>query len=77
MLYRQLGIASPLARYYSYMNFTDYYAFLEKLEQTMQEHPEEVVAGLERVPQFFANRAGDVATRSELAGILYYIFLEE
>ena len=61
LLYRQLGITSPLARYYSYMNFTDYYAFLEKLEQTMQEHPEEVVAGLERVQQFFANRTGAIA----------------
>ena len=60
LLYRQLGISSPFARYYEYLNYMEYYAFLEELEQTVQEHPEEVVARLEAVRDFFANRSGAV-----------------
>ena len=61
LLYRQLGKTSAFARYYNYLNFLDYYAFLESLEQKMAEQPEEVIAGLERVQQFLANRSGAVA----------------
>ena len=61
LLYRQLSQSSPFARYYSYLNFVDYYEFLEKLEETMQSNPAEVVARLEQVRQFFANRSGAVA----------------
>ena len=60
LLYRQLGIASPNARYYEYLNYIEYYAFLEELEQTMQEHPEEVAARLENVQKFLANRSGAI-----------------
>ncbi len=61
LLERQLGISSSSARYYNYLNFLDYYAFLEQLEQTVQEHPEEVTARLEKIQQFFANRSGAIA----------------
>ena len=60
LLYRQAGLHSSLARYYGYLNFLEYYSFLEELEQKMAEHPEEVVARLEKVQQFFANRSGAI-----------------
>ena len=61
LLYRQLGIDNENARYYSYLNLLDYYGFLETMEQTVQEHPEEVAARLENVQRFLANRSGAVA----------------
>lgn len=61
LLYRQLGNTSPFARYYEYLNYVEYYTFLEELEQTMQEHPEEVAARLEGVQKFLANRSGAIA----------------
>ena len=60
LLYRQLGISSPFARYYNYLNFLDYYDFLVGLEQAIQENPDEVVARLEQTQKFFANRYGAV-----------------
>ncbi len=62
LLYRQAGLNSPLARYYEYLNFLEYYSFLEELEKTIAEHPEVVTARLEKVQQFFASRAGAIAT---------------
>ena len=61
LLYRQLGISNESDRYKSYMNFLEYYDFLSELEQTVQEHPEEVAARLENVQRFLANRSGAVA----------------
>ena len=61
LLYRQLGISNENSRYASYLNFLDYYAFLEALEQAVQEHPEEVAARLENVQRFLANRSDAVA----------------
>ncbi len=61
LLYRQLGISSFSARYYSYLNYLEYYSFLEELEQTLQEHPEEVTARLEKVQKFFSGRSGAIA----------------
>ena len=60
-LYRGLGTGLMFTRYYDYLNFTAYYAFLEDLEVKMQENPEEVVAGLQRVQTFLLNRFGAVA----------------
>ena len=60
LLHRQLGISNPFSRYYEYLNYLEYYSFLEELEQTIQEHPEEVVARLEGVQKFLANRSGAV-----------------
>ena len=62
MLYRQLGITNPLDRFYSYISYLEYYAFLDQLEQAMQENPDEVVSRLEQVQQFLANRSGAVTT---------------
>ena len=63
LLYRQIAQSRPESSdlYFSYLNYLDYYAFLEKTEQLMAEHPEEVTAGLERVQKFFANRSGAIA----------------
>ena len=60
LLYRQLGVFDEGSRYTSYLNFLDYYFFLEELEQTVQDHPEEVAARLEGVQRFLANRSGAV-----------------
>ena len=61
LLYRQLGVSDEGSRYASYLNFLDYYTFLEELEQAVQDHPEEVAARLEGVQRFLANRTGAVA----------------
>ena len=61
LLYRQLGISSDFSRYYTYLNQLDYFTFLEQLETAVQENPEEVVARLEQVQQFFASRSGAVS----------------
>ena len=61
LMSRQMAITNEQQRYYSYLNFLEYYAFLEELEQKMEEHPEEIAAALERVQQFFANRSGAIA----------------
>lgn len=59
---RQEGVGSPRLRYYDYLNYTAYYAFLEELEQQMASEPEKVVARLQNVQSFLANRSGAVAT---------------
>ena len=43
-------------RYYDHLNFTDYYAFLERIEKK----PEEAAEGLKRVQQKLMNRYGAV-----------------
>ena len=60
LLYRQLGVSDEGSRYSSYLNFLEYYSFLEELEQTVQEYPEDVAARLEGVQRFLANRSGAV-----------------
>lgn len=60
-LYRALGVGDMDNRYYDYMNFAAYYAFLEDLEKQMAEEPDAVAARLEQVQTFFRNRAGAVA----------------
>ena len=59
---RQEGIGDPKCRYYDYLNYTAYYAFLEDLETRVAENPDEVVARLQRVQSFLANRSGAVAS---------------
>lgn len=61
LMTRQWAVTSEHYRYSSYLNFLEYYDFLSKLESLMEENPDEVVAGLKRVQQFFANRSGAVA----------------
>ena len=60
-LYRGLGKGDQASRYYAYLNYTDYYAFLEDLETKIAENPEEVTEGLRRVQSFLLNRQGAVA----------------
>ena len=59
---RQEGVGDPRSRYYDYLNYTAYYAFLEELEAQMASEPETVVARLQNIQSFFANRSGAVAT---------------
>ena len=59
---RQEGVGDPRSRYYDYLNYTSYYAFLEELEAQMASEPETVVARLQNVQSFFTNRSGAVAT---------------
>ena len=58
---RQEGIGDPMRRYYDYLNYTAYYAFLEDLEQQMTDNPDAVVARLQKLQSFLANRSGAVA----------------
>ena len=58
---RQEGIGDPAMRYYDYLNYTAYYAFLEELEIRIAENPEEVISRLQNIQAFLANRAGAVA----------------
>ncbi len=61
MLYRGLADKSPFYLYYSYLNFLEYYAFLENLEAMLGEKPQEVTKHFEELQSFFANSAGAVA----------------
>ena len=54
---RGLGRGLMRDRYYDHLNFTDYYAFLERIEKK----PEEAAEGLKRVQQKLMNRYGAVA----------------
>ena len=58
---RQEGIGDPKCRYYDYLNYTAYYAFLEDLEIQIAENPDAVIARLQNVQAFLANRSGAVA----------------
>ena len=58
---RQAGIDDPQSRLQDYLNYTPYYAFLESVEQQMAAEPEAVVARLQAVQSFLANRGGAMA----------------
>ncbi len=58
---RQEGIGDPHARYYDYLNYMSYYAFLEDLEEQMAADPEAVAEHLRQIQSFLANRTGAVA----------------
>ena len=61
MMYRGMADRYPFYRYYTYLNFLEYYAFLENLEIMLAEAPQDVTAHFEALQQFFANSAGAVA----------------
>lgn len=61
LIFRQMGISDPWARYYDYLNNIAYYAFLEDLEQQMAAEPETVAARLQHIQDFLKNRTGAVA----------------
>ena len=60
-LYRALGMGNMDSRYYDYLNYSAYYAFLEGVEQRMAAEPEAVAEKLASLQAFFANRAGAIA----------------
>ena len=60
-IFRALGYYSPLYRYYSYFNFTDFYSFLEQVEAMAAEDPAAVTAKLESIRDYFHNRDRAVA----------------
>lgn len=62
LLARQEGVGDPRCRYYDYLNYSAYYAFLEEVEQQLAAEPETVVARLQNIQSFLANRSGAVAT---------------
>ncbi len=60
MLYRALSSGSPFYAYYIYLNFTDYYTFLNEIAEAMENEPETVAAKLVKIQSFFHNSAGAV-----------------
>ncbi|MBQ8162101.1 MAG: insulinase family protein [Clostridia bacterium] len=57
-LYRALSAFSEKYAYYNYYNYLDYYAFLESVEQQIQDDPTPVVEGLKRVQEAFRSSTG-------------------
>ncbi len=64
LLYRQFARTSELDKVYVYMNFVEYYDFLNQVEAQIQEDPAPVVAALERVREQLRNGTGAVAVYS-------------
>ena len=60
-LYRAQARASGLSRYYSYVNYLEYYAFLCDVEQQLAENPAAATARLQAVGAQLNNRANAVA----------------
>ena len=61
VLARQAGLDDPQSRVQDYLSFTPYYTFLENVEQQMATDPEAVVARLQAIQSFLANRSGAMA----------------
>ena len=86
MLYRGLGHQDAYYRYYSYLNFVEYYDFIVKLEEQMQQDPQAVIEKLQAIRQALMNRrdaivlcAGDkgsIALNSEKA-VAYLMKLDD
>ena len=60
LLYRALAVNSPLYRYYNYMNFLDYYSFLEQVEAAMSDMPEVVVNSLQYAQEMVKNKTNAI-----------------
>ncbi len=56
LLYRALSVTNPLYRLYNYMNFLEYYAFLEQVEAAMQTSPDAVIEALRGIQSALKNR---------------------
>ena len=61
VIYRSLGAMLPIDRYYSYMNYIEYYQFLEQVEALIAENPQAVIDQLKAVQSYFHNRTGAIA----------------
>ena len=64
LLYRQFARTSELDKVYVYMNYVEYYDFLNMVEAQIQEDPAPVVAALERVREQLRNGTGAIAVYS-------------
>ena len=60
-LYRALGESSGLYRYYSYINYIEYYNFLAEAEALAETDPEAVAGKLNAIKDYFNNSTGAVA----------------
>ena len=54
-LYEMLATADESMAYASYLNYLDYYYFLEEISETLEENPEEVVGNLEYIQKNLNN----------------------
>ena len=61
LLLRHEGIDNVRMRYYNYLNYLDYYAFLEETEKALAENPEAVTAKLEQIRSQLASRTNAAA----------------
>ncbi len=64
MLYRAAAIENPIYRLYSYLNFLDYYAFLEKAEETLNSDSDSFIAELTRVRDLLCNATNAISMYS-------------
>ncbi len=55
LLYRAMAVTDASWRYYNYINFLDYYAYLERVEAQLAEYPSQVVAALQSVQSAINN----------------------
>ena len=60
MLYRGLAVDIPMYRFYSYINFLEYYDFLNELEVMLAEDPAAVTQRFEALQSAFANNSGAI-----------------
>ena len=61
LLYRALAVTNPLYRYYNYMNFLDYYSFLDQVEAALYDMPEVVVQSLQAAQEIVKNSTNAIA----------------
>ncbi len=61
LAYRAFASGSPAFKYFNYVNFLDYYTFLEGAELLLAENPDAAVAKLEAVEGMLNNRTGAVS----------------
>ena len=64
LLYRQFARTSELDKVYVYMNYIEYYDFLNRVEAQLQDDPAPVAAELERVREQLRNGTGAIAVFS-------------
>lgn len=55
MIYDMFATADPSMAYYSYINFLQYYDFLDAVEQALEANPEIVISGLQYIQQNLCN----------------------
>ena len=60
LIYRALSTASELNAYASYINYLDFYSFLEAVEVTLETNPDVIVAYLEEIEAYFNNSTNGI-----------------